>query len=120
MFGLEPWQRGTATVVARRLIKEWRETSETSTMRRRKFELILDVRPADGSQRFRATCTDSVKGPVQGDEVKVLVKVGKQKVKLDYGRSRPPKPRKRTSADEARWDRMLTDEPGSAPPPREG
>lgn len=123
MFGFGAWQTGTATVVARRLLKEWRsaQTEHSRGMKRRRFEFILDVRPDDGGPRFRATCTDSVFDPVQGDTVPVLCKPGKEKVKLDADRLRPgsrkKKPR-RSPAEDARWERMRSDEPGSAPPPR--
>ncbi len=46
MFGFGGWQTGTATVVSRRLLKEWRNNTEGSLgAKRRKFEFILDVRP---------------------------------------------------------------------------
>lgn len=114
------WQRGTATVVARRLIKEWRsaQTEHSRGMKRRKFEFILDVRPEDGSPRFRTTCENSWHDPVQGDEVPVQYKTKSQKVRFDkdriLGNHGPRKPQPR----DARWNDMLDDEPGSAPPPR--
>lgn len=124
MFGFGGWQTGTATVVARRLLKEWRTQHEHSVgTKRRKFEFILDVRPDDGSPRYRATCTDSVFDNVQGDEVLVKCKPQSQKVKFDADRIlhpekyHPQKP-KRSEAEDARWERMKEDEPGSAPPPR--
>ena len=125
MFGFGGWQPGTATVVSRRLIKEWRTHSGSSVgTKRRKFEFMLDVRPDDGSPRFRATCTTSSFDYVQGDEVQVLCKPKRQKVKFDADRIRNPgkyhlqKP-KRSEAEDARWERMKDDEPGSVPPPRE-
>lgn len=122
MFGFGGWQTGTATVLARRLLKEWRsaQTEHSRGMKRRKFEFILDVRPDDGSPRFRAMCTDSVFGPVQGDVVPVLCKPKSEKVKLDADRLLPGDRKKphRSAADDARWERMRSDEPGSAAPPR--
>ena len=122
MFGFGGWQQGTATVVARRLVKEWRsaQTEHSRGMKRRKFEFILDVRPADGSPRFRATCENSWHDPVQGDEVPVEYKPSSQKVRFDADRilvgrkARKPQPR------DDRWSDMLDDEPGTPPPPREG
>jgi hypothetical protein len=114
------WEEGTATVVARRLIKEWRsaQTEHSRGMKRRKFEFILDVRPPDGSPRFRATCKNSSFDPVQGDEVPVKYKPKSQKVRFDTDRitgdRRPRKPQPRDD----RWNDMLDDEPGSVPPPR--
>jgi hypothetical protein len=119
LFG-GPWQQGTATVVARRLVKEWRsaQTEHSRGMKRRKFEFILDVRPGDGSPRFRTTCENSWHDPVQGDEVPVEFKAKSQKVRFDkdriLGNHGPRKPQPR----DARWNDMLDDEPGSAPPPR--
>ena len=125
MFGFGGWQTGTATVVSRRLLKEWRTHNEGSVgTKRRKFEFILDVRPDDGTPRYRATCTDSSFDPVQGDEVQVLCKPKSQKVKFDAdrilnpGKYHPQQP-KRSSAEEARWEGMKDDEPGSVPPPRQ-
>lgn len=118
MFGR--WQQGTATVVARRLIKEWRsaQTEHSRGVKRRKFEFILDVRPADGSPRFRATCEDSSHDPVQGDEVPVQFKPRNHKVRFDDDRIRGPrKPREPQPKDE-RWHDMLDDEPGTPPPAR--
>lgn len=124
MFGFGGWQTGTATVVSRRLLKEWRNQNQGSLgTKRRKFEFMLDVRPDDGSPRYRATCTDSVFDNLQGDEVQVLCKPAKQKVKFDADRIHnpekyhPPKP-KRSDAEDARWERMKGYEPGSAPPAR--
>ena len=120
MFGFGGWQQGSATVVARRLIKEWRSahTEHSPAMKRRKFEFILDVRPEDGSPRFRATCKNSSFDPVQGDEVFVEFKPKGQKVRFDadriLGDHRPRREQKR----DARWNDMLDDEPGSVPPPR--
>lgn len=118
MFGFEGWQQGTATVVSRRLLKEWRDqhTETSAGGRRRKFEYMLDVRPPDGSPRFRATCTNSWKDAVQGDEVEVKFKPRRQKVKIVQGgtRSRPRKPQ----PEDDRWRDMLDDEPGTPPPPR--
>ncbi|NYJ02674.1 hypothetical protein HNR19_003372 [Nocardioides thalensis] len=120
MFGFGGWQTGTATVVARRLLKEWRSahTEHSRGMKRRKFEFILDVHPDDGSPRFRATCKDSVFDPVQGDTVPVLCKPTSEKVKLDAGRLLPGdrKAPRRSAAEDARWQRMKSDEPGSTPP----
>lgn len=120
MLGFERWQPGTATVVARRLLKESRSTDTRTKLR--KFEFILDVRPDDGSMRFRATCSDWLHDPVQGDEVPVLLKVRRQKVKLVSSRAlheRRVGRSRRAPADESRWQRMLADEPGSAPPPKQ-
>jgi hypothetical protein len=87
MFGFGGWQTVTATVVSRRLLKEWRTQHEHSVgTKRRKFEFMLDVRPDDGSPRYRATCTTSSFDPVQGDEVQVLCKPARQKVKFDADR----------------------------------
>ncbi len=114
------WKEGSATVVARRLIKEFYTSTggEGRTTKVRKFELILDVRPPDGSPRFRATCRTSSFDPVQGYEVWVKFKPKSQKVKFDkermLGKRGPRKPQPR----DARWNDMLDDEPGSAPPPR--
>jgi hypothetical protein len=113
-------EEGTATVVARRLIKEWRspQTEHSRSVKRRKFEFILDVRPPDGSPRFRATCTSSSYDPVQGDEVPVKYKLKSQKVRLDMRRRKAHSgPRKPQPRDD-RWDGMLDDEPGTPPPPR--
>ena len=125
MFGFGGWQTGTATVVSRRLLKEWRNNVNEGSLgtKRRKFEFMLDVRPDDGSPRYRATCTDSRFDPVQGDEVKVKCKPAKQKVKFDADRILNPKkyhPQqpKRSEAEDARWESMKDDEPGSVPPPR--
>jgi len=114
------WEEGTATVVARRLLKEWYTSTggEGRTMKRRKFEFILDVRPPDGSPRFRATCKTSSHDPVQGDEVPVKYKLKSQKVRFDNDRRRSG-PRKPQPKDD-RWRDMLDDEPGSVPPPRDG
>ncbi|WP_183099767.1 hypothetical protein [Nocardioides pelophilus] len=114
------WQEGTATVVARRLIKEWRsaQTAHSRGGKRRKFEFILDVRPADGSPRFRATCENSWHDPVQGDEVPVQYKPKSQKVRFDKDRIRPNYGPRKPQPRDARWHDMLDDEPGSAPPPR--
>jgi hypothetical protein len=124
MFGFGGWQTGTATVVSRRLLKEWRNNTEGSLgAKRRKFEFILDVRPDDGSPRFRATCTDSSFDPVQGDKLPVLCKSKTPKVKIDADRilhpeKYHPQQPKRSQAEDARWERMKDDEPGSVPPPR--
>jgi len=124
VFGFGGWQTGTAKVVSRRLIKEWRNHDEHALgAKRRKFEFMLDVRPDDGSPRYRATCTNSSFDNVQGDEVLVLCKPKSQNVKFDADRIlhpekyHPQKP-KRTKADDARWERMKDEEPGSVPPPR--
>jgi hypothetical protein len=114
------WEEGTATVVARRLIKEFYSSpgGEGRLMKRRKFEFILDVRPPDGSPRFRATCKTSSHDPVQGDEVPVKYKLKSQKVRFDNDRMlRGSGPRKPQPKDD-RWRDMLDDEPGSVPPPR--
>jgi len=120
VFGLESWQEGKATVVARRLIKEWRDqhTETSAGGRRRKFEYILDVRPPDGSPRFRATCTNSWKDAVQGDEVKVKFKPNAQKVKIVQSFKRNQAQKRKPQPRDQRWNDMLDDEPGSAPPPR--
>ena len=124
MFGFGGWQTGTATVVSRRLLKEWRNNTEGSLgAKRRKFEFILDVRPDDGSLRYRATCTTSSFDYVQDNEVLVLCKPKSQKVKFDADRILNPKkyhPQqpKRSAAEDARWERMKDDEPGALPPPR--
>ena len=124
MFGFGGWQTGTATVVSRRLLKEWRSHNQGSLgTKRRKFEFMLDVRPDDGSPRYRATCVDSSFDFVQGDEVHVKCKPGKKKVKFNADRIRHPEkyfPQqpKRSAAEDARWERMKGDEPGSVPPPR--
>ena len=119
MFGFG-WEEGTATVVARRLIKEFYTSTggEGRATKVRKFEFILDVRPPDGSPRFRATCRTSSHDPVQGDEVPVKYKAKGQKVRFDNDR-RPGRrgPRKPQPKDD-RWRDMLDDEPGSVPPPR--
>ncbi|WP_183094687.1 hypothetical protein [Nocardioides stalactiti] len=117
MFGFG-WQDGTATVVARRLVKEWRaqHTATSPGGKRRKFEYILDVRPPDGSQRFRATCTNSWKDAVQGDEVNVRFHPKRQKVKIVEGRSRSQA--KKPQPVDDRWRDMLDDEPGTPPPAR--
>ena len=118
MFGFG-WEEGTATVVARRLLKEY----YTSTVgggrstKVRKFEFILDVRPPDGSPRFRATCKTSSHDPVQGDEVAVKYKAKSQKVRFDNDRTPGRRNRKPQPKDD-RWRDMLDDEPGSVPPPR--
>lgn len=126
MFGFGGWQTGTATVVSRRLLKEWRNNLNEGSLgtKRRKFEFMLDVRPDDGSPRYRATCTDTRFDPVQGDEVLVKCKPAKQKVKFDADRilnpgAYHPQQPKRSESEEARWERMKGDEPGSVPPPRE-
>ncbi len=120
MFGFG-WEEGTATVVARRLIKEWRsaQTEHSRGMKRRKFEFILDVRPPDGSPRFRATCKTSSFDPVQGDEVQVKCKPKSQKVRFDNDRMRGRRGSRKPQPKDDRWRDMLDDEPGSAPPPRE-
>jgi hypothetical protein len=124
VFGFGGWQTGTAKVVSRRLIKEWRNHDEHALgAKRRKFEFMLDVRPDDGSPRYRATCTNSSFDNVQGDEVLVLCKPAKQRVKFDADRilnpeKYHPQQPKRTKADDARWERMKDEEPGSVPPPR--
>ena len=121
MFGFGwGWQDGTATVVARRLVKEFRTASHAGgrTTKRRKFEFILDVRPGDGSPRYRATCTTSSFDPVQGDEVPVRCKPKSQKVRFDKGRRLGDRRPRREQKRDARWYDMLDDEPGSAPPPR--
>lgn len=120
MFGFG-WRQGSATVVARRLLKEFYTSAsgEGRPMKRRKFEFILDVRPPDRSPRFRATCKSASHDPVQGDEVPVQYKPKSQKVRFDndriLGNRRPRKPQPR----DARWNDMLDDEPGSVPPPRD-
>ncbi len=120
MFGWG-WQQGTATVVARRLIKEWRDphTESSAGGKRRKFEFILDVRPGDGSPRYRATCKNSVYDPVQGNEVPVRCKPKGQKVRLDMGRRKGDSGRRKPQPRDERWNDMLDDEPGSSPPPRQ-
>ena len=126
MFGFGGWQTSTATVVSRRLLKEWRNNTNQGSLgtKRRKFEFMLDVRPDDGSPRYRATCTDALFDPVQGDEMLVKCKPAKQKVKFDTdrilnpGKYHPQKP-KRSEAEDTRWERMKDEEPGSVPPPRE-
>ncbi len=124
MFGFGGWQPGTATVVSRRLLKEWRTNDEHSVgTKRRKFEFILDVRPDDDTPRYRATCTDSSFDNVQGDEVQVLCKPKSQKVKFDADRilhpeKYHPQQPKRSDAEDARWEQIKGDEPGSVPPPR--
>lgn len=121
MFGLEPWQRASATVVARRLLKEWSNHNAPGLpSKSRKYEFVLDVSPADGSPRFRASCTSSWASPVQGDTVRVLAKPGREKVKFDKKRAGGTRKKPQRSAEEdARWERMLEDEPGSVPPRRE-
>ena len=124
MFGFGGWQPGTATVVSRRLLKEWRTQHEHSVgTKRRKFEFMLDVRPGDGSPRYRTTCTSSSFDYVQGDEVLVLCKPKSQKAKFDADRilhpeKYHPQQPKRSEAEDARWERMKGDEPGSMPPAR--
>lgn len=113
-------EEGTATVVARRLVKEFHSSQGESgrVMKRRKFEFILDVRPSDGSPRFRATCTTSSFDPVQGDEVPVKYKLKSKKVRFDNDRMRGRRGRREPQPKDDRWRDMLDDEPGSAPPPR--
>jgi len=125
MFGFGSWERGTATVVARRLLKEWRTSTQSvhRGMRRRKFEFILDVLPDDGSDQFRATCVNASHDPVQGDQVPVLFKPRSRKVKFDSDRilgkdRRRPRP-PRSPAEDARWERMKDGEFGEKPPPRD-
>gem|GEM_PF-6915509 len=114
------WQQGTATVVARRLVKEWRSahTAHSSGMKRRKFEFILDVRPDDGSPRFRATCENSWHDPVQGDQVPVQLKPKSQKVRFDKDRIRGRQGSRKPQPKDERWRDMLDDEPGTPPPAR--
>ena len=118
MFGFG-WEEGTATVVARRLLKEFYSSrgDRGGVMRRRKFEFILDVRPPDGSPRFRATCKSSSHDPVQGDEVPVKYKPKSQKVRFQTSRTLGPR-RRNPQPEDDRWRDMLDDEPGSVPPPR--
>ena len=120
MFGFG-WHEGTATVVARRLVKEWRSahTEHSSSTKRRKFEFILDVRPEDGSPRFRATCENSSHDPVQGDEVPVQFKPKSQKVRFDSDRILGDHRPRRPQPQDDRWRDMLDDEPGTPPPPRQ-
>ena len=61
---------------------------------------MLDVRPDDGSPRYRATCTNSSFDNVQGDEVLVKCKPAKQKVKF-AGRTPDPDPSCRSPSCEA-------------------
>lgn len=125
MLGFGRWQTGTATVVARRLLKKY-QTSQTAAMpamTRRRFEFILDVEPDDGSPQFRATCVDSAFDPVQGDTILVLCKPADQKVKFDAARMRHPERHRsrptRTKAETDRWHEMKRDEPGTPPPARQ-
>ncbi len=114
------WEEGTATVVARRLIKEWRtaHTEHSPAMKRRKFEFIVDVRPNDGGPRFRATFKDSVHDPVQGDEVPVQYKAKSHKTRFDSDRILGKSRRRKEQPRDDRWERMMRDEPGTPPPPR--
>jgi hypothetical protein len=122
VFGLgSGWEQATATVVARKLLKERR--ADGHSPRRRTFEFILDVLPDDGSDQFRATCVNSWHDPVQGDRVPVLFKSRSRKVKFDRERIHPTrapkrKPR-RDPAEDERWERMKDGEYGEQPPPRE-
>ena len=113
------WQTGTATVVSRRLLREWRSShTARGPMKHRRFEFIVDVRPDDGSPRFRSTCKSSWHDPVQGDSVPVQFKSKSQKVRFDKDRIRGPRRSREPQPKDDRWRDMLDDEPGSAPPPR--
>ena len=107
MFGLG-WRTGTAKIVKRRLLKEWRDGPPRGTPRQRKrFEYIVDVEPDDGSPPFRATLTDSWLGAMPGERRPVKHK--RTKVRFDADRILPvrsAKPR-RSKADDAAWRATL-------------
>ncbi len=117
MFWAE-WEKGTATVVARRFVREV-NASRAHGPRRRKFEFILDVVPSDGSPDFRATCVEW-SNHVQDDVVNVEYKARNGKVRFDRVRTGGRKKRPVPKTDVDRWQAMIRDEPGTAPPPRRG
>jgi hypothetical protein len=102
------WKTGTATIVRRRLLKEWWDAPPRGApLHRKRFEYIVDVEPDDESPPFRTTMTDSWLNAMPGERRPVKHK--KTKVKFDADRILPRrtgKP-KRSEADDATWQSTL-------------
>ena len=107
MFG-RGWKTGTATIVKRRLLKEWWDAPPRGArVHRKRFEYIVDVEPNDGGPPFRTSLSDSWLGAMPGE--RRPVKHRKGKVRFDADRILPDrsgKP-KRSKQQDADWQSTL-------------